>query len=87
MKGWGLDQFTVRDWQAIDRLLGIVAVAYTLLLVVLRLPALARLRAQAVALLKARAVLGRQLTPGKLAEPIGLDFPRHRRASASVWLL
>lgn len=87
MKGWGLDQFMVRDWQAIDRLLGIVAVAYTLLLIALRLPALARLRAQAVAVLKAQAVLGRRLTPGKLAEAIGLDFPRHGRAWANVWLL
>jgi hypothetical protein len=87
MKGWGLDQFMVRDWQAIDRLLGIVAVAYTLLLVALRVPALARLRAQAVALLKTRAVLGRRLTVGKLAEAIGLDFPGHCRAWANVWIL
>jgi hypothetical protein len=85
MKGWGLDQFMVRQWQAIDRLLGIVAVAYTLLLLALRLPALARVRTQAVALLKARAVLGRRLTAGKLAEAIGLDFPGHRRAWVQVW--
>jgi hypothetical protein len=47
---------------------------------------LAILREQAVTLLKRLAVLGRRLTVGKLAEAIGLDFARHRRAWASAWL-
>jgi hypothetical protein len=85
MKGWGLDQCRVRAWEAVDRLLSIVAVADALLLLALRTPRLGRLRTQAIRLLKAQAVLGRRLTPGKLAEAIGLDFPHHRRAWAQVW--
>ena len=75
----------VRAWQAIDRLLWIVAVAYALLVVAMRDGPLAILRAQAVTLLQRRAVLGRRLTVGKLAEAIGLDHQRHRRAWATVW--
>jgi hypothetical protein len=85
MKAWGLGRFMVRAWQAIDRLLWLVAVAYALLVVAARDGPLAILREQAVALLKRLAVLGRRLTVGKLAEAIGLDFHRHRRAWASVW--
>lgn len=85
MKGWGLARFMVRDWQAIDRLLWMVAVAYGLLLLALRAPPLGRLCTQAVALLKEQAVLGRRLTVGKLAEAIGLDFARHHRAWTAVW--
>jgi hypothetical protein len=85
MKGWGLARFMVRDWQAIDRLLWIVALAYTLMLLALRAPPLAPLCAQAVALLQDQAVLGRRLTVGKLAEAIGLDFAQHRRAWTAVW--
>lgn len=71
MKGWGLGRFMVRTWQAIDRLLWIVAVAYALLVVAVRDGLL--------------AVLGRRLTVGKLVEAIGLDYVRHRRAWATVW--
>ncbi len=85
MKAWGLGRFMVRAWQAIDRLLWLVAVAYALLVVAARDGPLAILRDQAVVLLKRLAVLGRRLTVGKLAEAIGLDFHRHRRAWASVW--
>jgi hypothetical protein len=85
MKGWGLGRFMVRAWQAIDRLLWIVAVAYVLLVLALRAPSLTILREQAIRLLKRLAVLGRRLTVGKLAEALGLDFNRHRRAWASVW--
>lgn len=85
LKGWGLDRFMVRSWQAIDRLLWIFTVAYALLLLALRTPALARLCAQAIALLKRLAVLGRRLTVGKLAQAIGLDFIRHSRAWARLW--
>jgi hypothetical protein len=86
MKAWGLGRFMVRTWQAIDRLLWLVAVAFALLVVAARAGPLAILREQAVALLKRLAVVGRRLTVGKLAEAIALDFTRHRRAWASVWL-
>lgn len=85
MKGWGLGRFMVRSWQAIDRVLWIVAIAYALVVLALREGPLAILRAQAVALLQRLAVLGRRLTVGKLAEAIGLDFHRHRRAWATAW--
>ena len=87
LKAWGLGRFMVRRWQAIDRLLWIVASAYTVLLLLLHAPRLTRLRYQAGALLRQQAVLGRYLTVGKLAEALGLDFPHHRRAWAAVWLL
>ena len=86
MKGWGLGRFMVRSWQAIDRLLWLVALAYALLVVAARDGPLALLREQAAALLKRWAVLGRRLTVGKLADAIGLDYQRHRRAWATVWL-
>ena len=73
-------------WQAIDRLLWLVALAYTLLLLALPAPPLRRLRAQTIALLQDEAVLGRPLTVGKLAEALGRDFARHRRAWTRVWL-
>jgi hypothetical protein len=86
MKAWGLGRFMVRSWQAIDRLLWLVAVAYALLVVAVRDGPLTLLREQAAALLKRLAVLGRRLTVGKLAEAIGLDYHRHRRAWATCWL-
>jgi Transposase DDE domain len=86
MKAWGLGRFMVRSWQAIDRLLWLVAVAYALLVVAARDGPLAILREQAAALLKRLAVLGRRLTVGKLAEAIGLDYQRHRRAWCTAWL-
>lgn len=86
MKGWGLGRFMVRKWQAIDRLLWMVAIAYALLVIAARDGPLAMLREQATTLLKRLAVLGRRLTIGKLAEAIRLDFHRHRRAWATAWL-
>jgi hypothetical protein len=86
MKAWGLERFMVRRWRAIDRLLWIVGLAYALTVLALELPPLGRLRLQAIALLRHLAVLGRRLTPGKLAEAIGLDYFAHRRAWAAVWL-
>lgn len=86
MKAWGLADFRVRSWQAIDRLLWIVALAYALVVVALRAPPLRRLRDQARALLRQQTVLGRRLTVGKLAEAFGLDFARHHRAWAACWL-
>jgi hypothetical protein len=87
LKAWGLGAFMVRAWQAVDRLLWVVALAYALVVLALRAPPLRRLRQRARLLLRAQAVLGRRLTAGKLAEALGLDFVRHRRAWASCWLL
>ena len=75
----------VRAWRAIDHLLWLVAVAYALLLVAMRNGPLTLLREQAEHLLKRVAVLGRRLTVGKLAEAIGLDYQRHRRAWTTAW--
>lgn len=86
MKSWGLGRFMVRTFKAIERLLWIVAVAYALAVLVLRSEQAARLREQAVTLLKRLSVVGRRLTLGKLVEAIGLDFNKHRRAWLSVWL-
>lgn len=85
LKAWGLGRFMVRGWQAIDRLLWVVAIAYTVLLVLLHAARLARLRRQACAVLQQQGVLGRYLTVGKLAEAIAFDFPDHRRTWIQVW--
>lgn len=87
MHGWGQDRFMVRSFDAIDRLLWIVALAHALVMLALRHGKLAGFRDQAIRLLKQQAVLGRRLTVGKLAEAIGLDFDKHRRAWAHAWLL
>ncbi len=63
----------VRRWVAIDRLLWIVALAYALAVLALYHPTLRCFRAQAMALLTQLSVVGDHLTPGKLAEAIGLD--------------
>jgi Transposase DDE domain len=86
MKGWGLERFMVRAWRAIDRLLWIVALAYALIVLALYDRRLTRLCQQASALLWQLTVLGRRLSPGKLAEALGLDYARHRRAWTAVWL-
>lgn len=85
MHAWGQDAFMVRSWDAIDRLLWAVAVAYALIVLLLYQRTLASLRAQAVALLKLCTVVGPHLTVGKLAEAIGLDYRRHYRAWTSAW--
>lgn len=85
MHTWGQDRFMVRRWKAIDRLLWVVALAYTLMVLALQLPKLARFREQAVAVLNRLSVVGRRLTVGKLAEAIGLDYDKHQRAWASAW--
>ena len=87
MHGWGQDRFMVRGFNAIDRLLWIVALAHVLVVLALRDGKLAGFRDQAIRLLKCQAVLGRRLTVGKLAEAIGLDFDKHRRAWAHAWSL
>jgi hypothetical protein len=86
MKAWGLERFMVRAWQAIDRLLWIVALAYALVVLALQNRRLTRLHTPAIALLRQLTVLGRRLTPGKFAEAIGLDYSVHRRAWIAVWL-
>ncbi len=87
MKAWGLGRFMVRQWQAIERLLWLVAVAYALTLLVLYCPRLGPLRQQATPVLTQVSVRGRRLTVGKLAEVLAVDFQHHRRAWASVWQL
>lgn len=87
MRAWGQDRFIVRPSQAIDRLPWTVALAHALMVLALRDGKLAGFRAQAIRLIKAQAVLGRRLTVGKLAQAIGLDFVRHRRAWAYSWLM
>jgi hypothetical protein len=85
MKSWGLGRFMVRSWTAINRLLWVVALAYVLSVLAVLASHCGWLRRQAVAVLTEQGVLGRRLTPGKLAEAIALDFPRHARAWAHAW--
>jgi hypothetical protein len=80
-----LDEFMVRDWIAIERLLWAGAMAYTLL-VVLYLDAREeghRFLEEVMQLLRQRAVMGKQLTVGKLREAIALDHTDHHEE----WLL
>jgi hypothetical protein len=86
MHAWGQDRFMVRGWTAIDRLLWVLALAYALVVLALDDRMLRGFRAQVAALLKQLSVVGDELTPGKLAEAIGLDYQRHQRAWASAWL-
>ena len=83
---WGQDRFMVRSWTAIDRLRWVVAVAYALVVRALHDRTVRCFRQHAEAVLKQLSVLGAHLTPGKLAEAIGLDFARHSRAWLSAWL-
>jgi hypothetical protein len=86
MHAWGQERFMVRSWEAIDRLLWMVALAYALVALALQDGKLVAFRKQAIAVLRRLSVLGRSLTVGKLAEAIGLDFGNHKAAWASVWL-
>ncbi len=86
MKAWGLQRFMVRKFKAIERLLSVVAVAYALAVLALCEASLQRFRQQAIQKLRYLTVVGRRLTPGKLAEAVGLDFADHRRAWMSAWL-
>ncbi len=86
MHAWGQDRFMVRKWTAIDRLLWILALAYALTVLALHDGTLRLFRAQVTALLTQLSVVGDRLTPGKLAEAIGLDYQRHYRAWTSAWL-
>jgi len=74
-----LDEFMVREWVAIERLLWAGAMAYTLL-VVLRLQAheeSRRFLEEVLRLLREQAVMGQDLTVGKLREAIALDYTHH----------
>jgi Transposase DDE domain len=71
-----LDEFMVRDWLAIERLLWAGAMSYMALLV-LRLTersAGQQCLKQVLALLRQRAVMGKQLTVGKVREALALDY-------------
>jgi hypothetical protein len=87
LHAWGQERFMVRTWQAIDRLLWVLAVAYALLVLALHTPGLRSVRAHALALLKQQSALSAHLTVGKLAEASGLDSAPHARAWASGWRL
>jgi hypothetical protein len=86
MKGWGLEKFMVRQWEAIDRLLWLVG-GVALATVALYSAKLERLRAEAVAVLRVWGVVGRRLTAGKLAEALAVDVQQHRRAVLNAWRL
>jgi DDE family transposase len=82
LKGaFGLEQFRVRQWQATERRLNLVAMAFTRL--VLLMPSTQKnvqvLVAQAVRVLKHGAAFKR-LTLGKLREAMALDFDENREA-------
>jgi hypothetical protein len=80
MKAWGWEQFMVRQWVAIDRLLWWVALAYALATLALYSAQLDRFRTGVIRLLKQGGAFGRRLTVGKLAEAVAVDFRHHRRA-------
>jgi hypothetical protein len=86
MHAWGQDAFMVRSWRAIERLLWVVAIAYTLATLLLLAPACRSLRRQARVLLRQCAVLGHHLTVGKLAQALSVDYDQHRRAWRSLSL-
>lgn len=86
MKAWGLEQFMVRQWEAIERLLWIVTLAYVLATLALYQAALTRFREQAMALLRQWGAVKRWLTVGKVAEAVGYDFHHHQRAWSRIWL-
>lgn len=76
-----LDEFMVREWVAIERLLWAAAMSYTLLvLLYLQISEEGRRFLEEVSqLLRQRAVIGKQLTIGKLREAIFLDYTDHRK--------
>ena len=85
MKAWGLEQFMLRQWDVIERLLWIMAVAYALATVTLYAPGLARFREQAQHVLRQWGVVKRWLTVGKVAEALGYDYHHHTRAWTHLW--
>lgn len=85
MKAWGLEDFMVRQWEAIEHMLWIVALAYTLATVALYRSDFGRFREQAKALLKRWGAVKRWLTVGKVVEALGYDFRQHPRAWVQCW--
>jgi hypothetical protein len=82
MKGaFGLEKFMVRKWQAIERMLNVVAMAFMVLLVLKQSTQknVQRLLAQAVRVLRRWAAF-KMLTVGKLREAIAIDFDENREA-------
>jgi hypothetical protein len=79
----GLEKFMVREWRAAERLRNLVAMAFTLLILLLESTQknIAMLLTQAVRVLKAWAVF-KTLTIGKLREAIALDFAE----APNAWL-
>ena len=77
VKGLGLGRFMVRAWRAIERLLWMVAAAYPLLLVVQGDRRFRGFRQTCRTLLGRMSVIGRRLTPGKIAEALSLDYLLH----------
>ncbi len=86
MKAWGLDQFMVRQWAAIERLVWIVAVAYAVATLALYERAMTRFREQAYGVLRRWSAVKRWLTVGKVAEALGYDYHHHTRAWTGVWI-
>jgi hypothetical protein len=82
LKGsFGLEKFMVREWRATERLLNLVAMAFTLLILLLESTQrnIAALLTQAVRVLKMWATF-KTLTIGKLREAIALDFAEAPKA-------
>jgi len=76
-----LDEFMVRDWLAIERLLWAGAMSYMALLV-LRLTersAGQQCLKQIQARLRQRSVMGKQLTVGKVREALALDYQDNKQ--------
>ncbi len=82
LKGaFGLEKFMVRQWQAIERLLNLVALAFAALLLLMQgiQKNVQVLLVQAVRVLKQWAAF-KDLTVGKLREAMAIDFKEHREA-------
>ena len=86
MKAWGLEDFMVRQWAAIEHLLWIVALAYALATIALYQGDFGRFREQAKAMLRHWGAVKRWLTVGKVVEALGYDFAQHPRAWVQCWL-
>lgn len=80
LKGaFGLERFMVRQWQAVERLLDLLSMAFAVLLLLMQgaQKNVQVLLAQAIRVLKQRAAF-KAFTVGKLREAMVLDFEEHR---------
>jgi len=76
-----MDEFMVRDWLAIERLLWATAMSY-MVLIVMRLSERQegqRCLKDILAVLREQAVMGKGLTLGKIREALTLDYRDHRQ--------